>query len=127
MDIDEKGKNEEISIRLNSSKNLKSTLNENYNSSGGNRFIQKQPNSTKNKDSFIFRQNDNSNLFSNFKIADNSNNLVNLYYKNNNISEKNFSENLSKNDDNQNENIFKETVRISFNTSEFNKIYDNDK
>ena len=126
MDIDEKGKNEEISIRLNSSKNLKSTLNENYNSSG-NRFIQKQPNSTKNKDSFIFRQNDNSNLFSNFKIADNSNNLVNLYYKNNNISEKNFSENLSKNDDNQNENIFKETVRISFNTSQFNKIYDNDK
>ena len=53
MDIDEKVKNEELSLRLNSSRNLKSTLNETSYSSRI-RFINKQPNSTKNKDSLVF-------------------------------------------------------------------------
>jgi hypothetical protein len=125
--MDEKIKKEDFCTRLNSSKNFKSTSNENY-SSFSNRLISKQSNSTKNKDIFDFDKNDNSNMFTNinmnFKQNDNLNYYKNSFNKINNFAINYFSDDLNIDNENQND-IFKETVKTSFNPFIINHFNEN--
>lgn len=108
-DIDENIKKEEISNRLNSSKNLHTSKMEIY-SFSGNKIIQNFPNTTKNKDNI------NSGLIS-FNIDRNSNNNNNDSNKDS-LQEAFQSENKFKSSTscspNFSEDIFKETRRSSF-------------
>lgn len=125
IDLDERVRIDDFSLRMNSSNNLKININENSNTSN-NRFSQRLSNSTKNKDSFQFQFNNPN--YSNFNFTPN-NNIPGITNPQRSVTGQgpNFSSNyLNEENQNKNEDIFKETIKSSFKGFNLKNIHDSE-